>query len=196
MPTPIAHGTASPRYHDECHAPSPDKKGKGRTMRLGGPPASRRTVVTGVITAAAAAATRAPALAARQVATPGWSPYPVAGAPAWTFAVHTVEEPYTGTMQVPAEIANGSRVVAIEVEITNEADQALNFTPVDVRLRDDTGQEYRGGAAIGTEPMISPRNLNPGERSRGWVWFVVPEATIPVEIVYVAPQPQFRIPLG
>ncbi len=51
------------------------------------------------------------------------------------------------------------------------------------------------GAAIGTEPMISPRNLNPGERSRDWVWFIVPEATVPVEFLYVAPPPQFRIPL-
>jgi hypothetical protein len=165
-------------------------------MRLGGTPASRRALVTGAIAAASTVATRTPALAARQDATPGWSPYPLAEAPAWTFAAHTVEDPYPGTMQVPAEIANGSRVVAIEVEVTNEADQALNFTPVDVRLRDDTGQEYRGGAAIGNGPVISPRNLNPGERSRGWVWFVVPDATIPVEIVYVAPQPQFRIPLG
>jgi hypothetical protein len=165
-------------------------------MRLEGPSASRRAVVAGAIAAASAAATGAPVRAARQDATPGWSPYPLVEAPAWTFAVHTVEDPYPGAMQVPAEIANGSRAIAIEIEVTNDADQALNFSPVDVRLRDDTGQEYRGGAAIGTGPMISPRNLNPGERSRGWVWFVIPDATIPVEIVYVAPQPQFRIPLG
>ena len=163
-----------------------------------GAPASRRSVVAAaVIAAASGPAFRMPALAARQDATPeGWSPYPIAGAPAWTFAAHTVQDPYPGTMQVPAGIPTGSRVLAIEIEVTNDANQALNFTPIDVRLRDDTGQEYRGGAAIGTEPMISPRNLNPGERSRGWVWFIVPEATIPVEIVYVAPQPQFRIPLG
>lgn len=167
-------------------------------MSIGGATATRRSVVTGaVIAAASGAAIRTPALAARQDATPdGWSPYPIAGAPAWTFAVHTVADPYPGTMQVPADIPAGSRVIAIEIEVTNDADQGLNFTPIDVRLRDDTGQEYRGGAAIGTEPMISPRNLNPGERSRGWAWFIVPESTNPVELVYVAPQPQFRIPMG
>ena len=159
--------------------------------------ASRRSFVAGAVVAASGAATRVPVLAARQDATPdGWSPYPIAAAPAWSFAAHTVQDPYPGTMQVPAEIPAGARAIAIEIEVTNDADQALDFTPIDVRLRDDTGQEYRGGAAIGTEPMISPRNLNPGERSRGWVWFIVPEATIPVEIVYVAPQPQFRIALG
>ena len=166
-------------------------------MRPEGPSATRRGLVAGAVVAlATGVTTSAPALAARQDATPpGWSPYPLAEAPAWTFAAHTVQDPYTGTMQVPAEIPAGSRAVAIEVEVTNDADQALNFTPIDVRLRDDAGQEYRGGAAIGTEPMISPRNLNPGERSRGWTWFIVPEATIPVELVYVAPPPQFRIAL-
>lgn len=167
-------------------------------MSNGGASASRRSLVaSAVIAAASGTAIRTPALATRQDATPeGWSPYPLAEAPAWTFAAHTVADPYPGTMQVPAEAPAGSRVIAIEIEVTNDATQALDFTPIDVRLRDDTGQEYRGGAAIGTEPMISPRNLNPGERSRGWTWFIVPEATIPVEVVYVAPQPQFRIPLG
>lgn len=156
--------------------------------------ASRRSLVAGAVLATVSG--RAMAVATAQEATPGWSPYPLAEAPAWTFAAHTIQNPYTGTMQVPAEAPAGSRVVAVEVEVTNDADQALNFTPVDIRLRDDAGQEFRGGAAIGTEPMISPRNLNPGERSRGWVWFIVPEATVPVELVYVAPPPQFRIALS
>ena len=159
---------------------------------------TRRSLVTGAVVAAASgAAISMPARATRQDATPdGWSAYPIAEAPAWAFAAHTVQDPYAGTMQVPVDIPAGSRAIAIEVEITNDADQALDFTPIDVRLRDETGAEYRGGAAIGIEPMISPRNLNPGERSRGWVWFLVPEAAVPVEVVYVAPQPQFRIALG
>ena len=71
--------------------------------------------------------------------------------------------------------------------------RALAFTPIDIRLRSADGVEYRGGSAIGMEPTINPRNLNPGERSRGWVWFTVPEGTTASEIVYIAPQPQFRI---
>lgn len=156
--------------------------------------ASRRSLVSGAMLAAASGTVARAAVA--QEATPGWSPYPLVEAPAWTFAAHTVQDPYPGTMQVPVGVPAGSRVVAIEVEVINDADQALNFTPIDIRLRDEAGQEYRGGAAIGTEPMISPRNLNPGERSRGWTWFIVPEATVAVELVYVAPPPQFRIPLG
>jgi len=117
------------------------------------------------------------------------------GPPAWSFQVHALQDPYPGTMQAPSEAPAGTRYVAVEVELTNDSDQALNFTPVEVRLRDAAGVEYRGGSAIGTEPMINPRNLNPGERSRGWVWFIVPTATQPVEVVYVAPAPQFRQPL-
>ncbi len=116
-----------------------------------------------------------------------------ADAPAWVFLVDQVQDPYGGALQVPTEVPPGSRVVAVEVEVANESDQGLDFTPVDIRLRDEAGQEYRGGAAIGAEPMINPRNLNPAERSAGWVWFIVPEGTALTEIVYVAPQPQFRV---
>lgn len=123
---------------------------------------------------------------------PGAAPVPL---PAWFFAVHAVQDPYPGAMQAPATLPPGTRIVAAEVEVINDADQALNFTPVEIRLRDGGGVEYRGGGAIGVEPMIGPRNLNPGERSRGWVWFVLPEAAQPVEIAYVAPAPQFRVPL-
>jgi hypothetical protein len=115
--------------------------------------------------------------------------------PPWYFAVHIVQDPYPGTMQAPQQPPAGTRYVAAEVEVINDADQALNFTPVEIRLRDESGLEYRGGGAIGAEPMINPRNLNPGERSRGWVWFALPVAAIPVELVYVAPAPQYRVPL-
>lgn len=116
-------------------------------------------------------------------------------APQWVFELHQVQDPYAGTMQIPPEVPTGQRVLAVAVEVTNDSDQPLNFTPLDVRMRDAAGVEYRGGAAIGAEPTINPRNLNPGERSRGWVWYVVPEATDPAEIVYVAPPPQLRVPL-
>lgn len=116
-------------------------------------------------------------------------------APDWTFIVHTFEDPYTGDIQVPQERPAGMRFAAAEIEVVNDSDQSLAFTPIDVRLRTLDGTEYRGGSAIGTDPTINPRNLNPGERSRGWVLFTVPEGSEVVELVYLAPQPQFRIQL-
>jgi hypothetical protein len=119
----------------------------------------------------------------------------IAVAPNWTFVVHNVEDPYSGDIQVPQEHPPGMRFVAAEVEVINASDQSLAFTPIDIRLRTLDGIEYRGGSAIGTDPTINPRNLNPGERSRGWVLFTIPEAGVAVELAYLAPQPQFRIAL-
>jgi hypothetical protein len=159
---------------------------------------NRRSLVSGAIAMAAVGTHVAQQGLAAQGATPeaaeaeenGW-----VDAPRWRFRLHAAEDPYAGTLQVPTEPPAGSRVVAVEVEVLNEADQPLAFTPIDVRLRDAGGTEYRGGAAIGAEPMINPRNMNPGELSRGWVWFIVPSGADAVEIVYVAPQPQFRVSL-
>lgn len=116
-------------------------------------------------------------------------------APDWTFSVLRFQDPYAGVIQVPQEQPPGMRVAGAEVEIVNGSDQGLAFTPIDLRLRTDDGIEYRGGSAIGSDPTINPRNLNPGERSRGWVLFTVPEQSEAVELVYLAPQSQFRIAL-
>jgi hypothetical protein len=110
--------------------------------------------------------------------------------------LHEVQDPYAGEIQAPPEPPAGTRYVATEVEIVNDSDQSLNVTPLDVRLRDEAGVEYRGGGAIGAEPTINPRSLNPGELSRGWAWFIVPAEAVLVEVVYVAPTPQFRVPLS
>jgi hypothetical protein len=125
---------------------------------------------------------------------PGGEPRRVS-APAWTFGVLQVQDPYPGTIQVPSSAPAGTRYVAAEVEIDNGSDQPLAFTPAEIRLRDEAGTEYRGGSALGTEPSINPRNLNAGERSRGWVWFTVAANATAVELVYVGPQPQFRVRL-
>jgi hypothetical protein len=134
------------------------------------------------VEAAVAAQGTPPAGAARRVRTPDW-----------TFAVWQVQDPYAGTIQVPQTAPAGTRYAAAEVEIDNDSDQPLAFTPAEIRLRDAAGVEYRGGSALGTEPSINPRNLNGGERSRGWVWFTLAADTKPVELVYVGPQPQFRV---
>ncbi len=115
--------------------------------------------------------------------------------PRWTFAVYVFQDPYPGEIQVPQDTPPGTRYVAAEVRIDNASDQPLNFTPADIRVRDTTGVEYRGGTALGTEPAISPRNMNVSERSRGWVWFTVAAEADLVGLVYAAPQPQLRVDL-
>lgn len=178
-----------------------------------GPGASRRKVVgalaaggLGGLAAAGGGSWRAGrAAAAASLAQDGATPAAEPGgddaigratAPAWTVTVAVVQDPYPGQIQAPENPPAGVRFVAAEMVIDNASDQALAFTPADVRLVDATGVEYRGGAAAGTEPFLGVRNLNGGDRSRGWVWFMVPEGAELAEIVYVAPTPLFRIALG
>ena len=154
----------------------------------------RRRLLGSSLSGVMAAVSPGPSLTAQTDATP--APTGVVRPPAWTFQVHQVQDPYAGTIQVPEAAPPGTRYVGVEVEVGNDAEQALNFTPIDVYLRLEAGIDVRGGSALGVEPSINPRNLNPGERSRGWVWFIVPEDAIPVEVVYIAPPPQFRVPLA
>jgi len=117
------------------------------------------------------------------------------GPPQWFLTLITLQDPYQGVIQAPAEPPANTRYIAAELQIDNDSDQALNFTPTDIRLRDEAGFEYRGGTAIGQEPMLNARNLNAGERSRGWVWFTVAIDVRLVELIYVAPAPVYRATL-
>jgi hypothetical protein len=158
-------------------------------------PSATRRALFGIAVAGVAAATLESDRALAQATPAAEDGSRIAVAPEWTFVVHTVQDPYSGDIQVPQEQPPGMRFVAADVEVVNASDQSLAFTPIDIRLRTLDGVEYRGGSAIGTDPTINPRNLNPGERSRGWVLFTLPEESVAVELVYLAPQPQFRIVL-
>jgi len=117
------------------------------------------------------------------------------GPPQWFLTLITVQDPYPGVIQAPAQPPANTRYIGAELQIDNDSDQPLNFTPTDIRLRDESGFEYRGGTAIGQEPTLNARNLNAGERSRGWVWFTVAADAQLVELIYVAPAPVYRAPL-
>lgn len=118
-----------------------------------------------------------------------------AGMPDWVFSATLMQDPYAGTLTKPAGLPPKTRVVALEVILTNHSDQPLQFTITDIRLRDKDGAEYRAGDYLGTEPRVVSQNLPDGERTRGWVWFGIPEAAVPQTIVFLAPQPVLRIPL-
>jgi hypothetical protein len=118
------------------------------------------------------------------------------GPPQWFLSLISLQDPYPGLIQAPAEPPAKTRYIAAELQIDNDSDQPLNFTPTDIRLRDEAGFEYRGGTAIGQEPMLNARNLNAGERSRGWVWFTVAADAHLVEMIYVAPAPVYRATLS
>jgi len=116
--------------------------------------------------------------------------------PQWIFTVQVFQDPYAGELTRPAEPEPGIRYAAAEVVIENQSDQPLDFAASDVRLRDEQGVEYpANGAVIGEEPKLVSQNLPDGERTRGWVWFSVPEGSVVTEVRFAPAQPQLRVQL-
>jgi hypothetical protein len=116
--------------------------------------------------------------------------------PRWIFTVLALQDPYAGVLTRPAEPEPGMRYIAAEVRIENQSDQPLEFSASDVRLRDEQGAEYASSSAIvGAEPKLTGQNLPDGERTRGWVWFSVPDDAVITELRFVAPPPQLRVQL-
>jgi hypothetical protein len=114
--------------------------------------------------------------------------------PRWVFTVLVWQDPYAGELTRPAEPEPGVRYIGAEVRIENQSDQPMEFASTDVRLRDEQGVEYPSSSAVvGAEPKLTGQNLPDGERTRGWVWFSVPENTVITEMRFQAPQPLLRV---
>src|SRR5215213_4332740 len=133
-----------------------------------------------------------------QTGTPNPAPELVGQAemPHWVFTIQVFQDPYAGELTRPAEPEPGVRYVAAEVVIENQSDQPLEFTASDVRLRDEQGVEYAvSSGVVGEEPKLVSQNLPDGERTRGWVWFAVPQDAAITEVRFVPPPPQLRVQL-
>lgn len=115
--------------------------------------------------------------------------------PDWVFTVHDFQDPFIGTVDFPEEQDPALRYIAADIQIDNASNQALPFSTGDIRLRDESGIEYRTGGFAGTAPSLDSRTLNPGERARGWIWFAVPADAEIVQLVFIGPEPEFRVAL-
>ena len=119
-----------------------------------------------------------------------------ASMPQWRFIVSEVVDPYAGTLTKPPSVPAGIRVIGIQVVLLNESDQPLDYSVTDFRLRDADGTEYRAGDYQGTEPRIVSQNLPDGERTRGWVWFGIPESAQVASMVFIAPAPVLQVSIA
>ena len=113
--------------------------------------------------------------------------------PAWRFMVTIFEDAYRGTIKQPADAPPGTRFVGAEVVISNESDQPLEFRVNAIRLRDSRGFQYTAGETIGSEPRVVSQNLPDRERTRGWVWFLLPGDAEVTELVFEGPAPLLRV---
>jgi Domain of unknown function (DUF4352) len=132
--------------------------------------------------------------AAAQEATPT-PPIGSAQAPNWTFTVSQYVDPYQGELTRPKTPPENVRIVGAEIIIENGSDQPMSYTIRDIHLRSIEGVEYTAGEIAGEEPALVGQDLPDGERTRGWVWFGVPETDEIKEIRLIAPQPIFRVPV-
>lgn len=156
---------------------------------------SRRTVIMALGALGISAGATTVHASSMSQATPEGAPDAIAetAMPDWRFSLVEFARTYQGTITRPEEVPEGLTVVACQVILTNLSDQPMEIAVRDIRLRDSEGIEYQAGEFTGDEPRIVSQNLPEGERTRGWVWFGIPESHEPVSIVFIPPRPVLRI---
>jgi hypothetical protein len=96
----------------------------------------------------------------------------------------TVEDPTTPGLFYEAEV--GKRLIAVEVVVGNVSGEMVTTNPLDATLIDADGFVYRPELA-GRDGQLELMDLNPGEKVKGWVAFVVPESATPASIKFELP---------
>lgn len=115
--------------------------------------------------------------------------------PRWSFTVVDIQDPFVDKLTFPQKLPPDTRAVQSQIVITNDADQPLDFKTSDIHLLDVEGVEYPAGNATGSQPKLVSQTLPNGERTRGWVWFLVRSGVKIQEIKFYAPAPQLRVPV-
>ncbi len=92
--------------------------------------------------------------------------------------VDRVEDPWTSN---DAEVSapTGRRFVAFEITIEGPEDTEAGWyvSPMSFKLSDSEGFAYAPTKDIGAEPLLTTIDLDPGEKTRGWLTFDVDEGS-------------------
>jgi hypothetical protein len=100
----------------------------------------------------------------------------------YSLVAETVEDPTTpGILYTPTE---GRKLIAVEIVVGNESGELITVNPLNATLVDTDGYVYAAETG-GRDGQIELVDLNPGERVKGWVAFVVPEDSKPESIIYM-----------
>ena len=149
------------------------------------------TVILAGVLAFAVGSPRFERAAAQAAATPA-----VATGPDWKFVVYELQDPYAGTLIVPApkNIDPAMRYIGIDAGV-EAGTFSVQVKAANVRLRDSDGREYSTGRTTGSEVKLADREVLPGETDRGWLWFEVPTGARIVQIVFIpGTVPEYRLP--
>jgi len=96
-------------------------------------------------------------------------------------AAISVQDPATPGMFYQPQ--PGSRLVAVEVIVSNAGSETVSVNPLYTSLVDVDGFVYEAELAA-RDGQIDTLDLAPGERVRGWVAFTIPENAQPAGIRY------------
>lgn len=96
----------------------------------------------------------------------------------------TLEDPATPGMFY--EPQPGTRLVAVEIIVSNAGAETVSVNPLYTSLVDADGFLYEAELAA-RDGQIDALDLAPGERVRGWVAFTIPESAQPAGIRYATP---------
>jgi len=100
----------------------------------------------------------------------------------YSLAAVAVEDPAKPGMF--ASVEDGEKVVAIEIIVGNISGEKIGVNPLNASLVDDEGYVYEVELGGRDGDQIDVADVNPGEKVRGWVAFVIPENATPTSIKY------------
>jgi hypothetical protein len=99
----------------------------------------------------------------------------------YSFAAVAVTDPApTGRFYEEVE---GSRLVAVEVIVGNVSGETFSSNPLNATLLDSDGFSYLPELGAGQD-QLQLIEVQPGERVRGWIPFVIPNESSPASIKY------------
>lgn len=79
----------------------------------------------------------------------------------------------------------GKKLVAVEVLITNNSQEKVDYNPLsDFDLTDENGYEFSLAAFGGKDPAMGAGEIPPGRKVRGWISFEVEKASKKFELIY------------
>lgn len=102
----------------------------------------------------------------------------------YSLSATTVEDPTTPGMFY--EPIPGFKLVAVEIVVGNVSGEMFTANPLSAMLVDANGFVYRPELA-GRDGQLELMDLNPGEKVKGWVAFIIPDSATPASIKFELP---------
>lgn len=78
---------------------------------------------------------------------------------------------------------SGNKFVAIDVTLKNNSEDAYNYNVLEFSLQDNEDYSYTN-AVSDIEPYLTVGAIQPGQTTRGFIAYEIPETNEPVKLIY------------